>query len=372
VSELAEHPLLAGLAAEAVAELIAAAREQHLRAGTTLWREGDAGDGLYFIREGTVEIRLPGEGSGGRVVAELGVGAVFGEMAVLEEKPRSATATARTEVKVWFVPRAAVLGAIRRCPELALRLLRELSRRLREFNRVYLEQTLQMERLALVGRFARSIIHDLKSPLNVIQLAAEMGLHPAANEESRARARERIRRQVERITDSVNEVLLFTEGTSGSEAWVPMSYGAFLGPVLEELSAEAAMRGVSVEWETEKVPEVRVRLQPRRLRRVLQNLVHNACDVLAEGGRIVVRVHVASGFVVTEVQDNGPGIAPEIRDRLFEPFATHGKAQGTGLGLSICRRIVEDHGGTIAAENVPQGGAVFRFTLPVWASARGQ
>jgi len=372
VSELAEHPLLAGLAAEAVAELIAAAREQHLRAGTTLWREGDPGDGLYFIREGTVEIRLPGEGSGGRVVAELGVGAVFGEMAVLEEKPRSATATARTEVKVWFVPRAAVLGAIRRCPELALRLLRELSRRLREFNRVYLEQTLQMERLALVGRFARSIIHDLKSPLNVIQLAAEMGLHPAANEESRARARERIRRQVERITDSVNEVLLFTEGTSGSEAWVPMSYGAFLEPVLEELSAEAAMRGVSVEWETEKVPEVRVRLQPRRLRRVLQNLVHNACDVLAEGGRIVVRVHVASGFVVTEVQDNGPGIAPEIRDRLFEPFATHGKAQGTGLGLSICRRIVEDHGGTIAAENVPQGGAVFRFTLPVWVSARGQ
>lgn len=358
--------MLAGLEPAAVHPLLAAVRERHLPAGTTLLREGDPGDGLYILREGTVEISLPGASPGARMLAELGPGAVFGEMAILEEKPRSAAAVARTDAKVWFVPREAVLAAIRQSPELGLRLLRELSRRLREFNRLYVEQTLQMERLALLGRFARSIIHDLKSPLNVIQLAAEMGLHPAASEERRNQARERIRRQVERITDSINEILLFTEGGSGAETFAPTSHGAFLRPVLEELAAETVLRGVTLEYTAGSFPSAPVRLQPRRLRRVLHNLVHNACDMLSAGGRIEVRATCSDDQVITEVRDNGPGIAPEIRDRLFEPFATHGKAQGTGLGLSICRRIVEDHGGAIEAENAPEGGAVFRFRLPVW------
>ena len=64
------------------------------------------------------------------------------------------------------------------------------------------------------------------------------------------------------------------------------------------------------------------------------------------------------------VEDTGPGIAPRVRDRLFEPFVS-GKETGLGLGLSICRRLVEAHGGTIRGDNDPGGGAVFTFTLPV-------
>ena len=74
--------------------------------------------------------------------------------------------------------------------------------------------------------------------------------------------------------------------------------------------------------------------------------------------------------VATDIQDSGRGIAPEILDRLFEPFATHGKSKGTGLGLSICQRIIEEHGGRISAHNAPSGGAVFRFTLPIHKSQR--
>jgi signal transduction histidine kinase len=69
--------------------------------------------------------------------------------------------------------------------------------------------------------------------------------------------------------------------------------------------------------------------------------------------------------VVTELEDSGKGIAPQILDRLFEAFATYGKSNGTGLGLSICKRIVQDHKGKIYARNVPGGGALFGFTLPV-------
>jgi len=69
--------------------------------------------------------------------------------------------------------------------------------------------------------------------------------------------------------------------------------------------------------------------------------------------------------VLTEIEDTGPGIAPEIAPTMFEPFATYGKSQGTGLGLSICRRIVTDHRGRIAARGEPGRGAIFAFTLPV-------
>jgi signal transduction histidine kinase len=85
------------------------------------------------------------------------------------------------------------------------------------------------------------------------------------------------------------------------------------------------------------------------------------------GGKILLRFRSDGTNVVTEIEDSGPGIAPEVVDSMFEAFVTHGKAHGTGLGLSICKRIVEDHQGHISARNEPGRGAIFAFTLPVHA-----
>ncbi|MCS7089719.1 MAG: cyclic nucleotide-binding domain-containing protein [Verrucomicrobiota bacterium] len=364
MATLGDHPIFSCVPPPLMNELVAAARRFHLPAGSHLVREGEPGDGLYLLEEGTVEITLATDDACGRILTRLGPGDLFGEMAVLEEKPRSAGAIARTEVRVWFIPREAVLNIIRQCPELTLRFLRELSRRLREFNRIHIEQTLQMERLALLGRFARTIFHDLKSPLNVLQLTAEMGLAPDAAPHCRAEALQRIKRQIERINDSIHEIMLFTEGRAEAELSLSTEYRDFLHSLAEELATETALREVQLNWNSRSWPSGRVRLQPRRLRRVLQNLVHNACDMLSPGGRIELRLFNSSTTAITEVHDNGPGIADEIRPRLFEPFATYGKAQGTGLGLSICRKIIEDHGGTIEAGSSDLGGAMFRFTLP--------
>ena len=83
-----------------------------------------------------------------------------------------------------------------------------------------------------------------------------------------------------------------------------------------------------------------------------------------DGGRVILRFLDKSEEVVTEVEDTGQGIAPEVADRLFEPFATYGKRHGTGLGLSICRRIMEDHRGRICHRKAPNRGAIFVVTLP--------
>ena len=108
-----------------------------------------------------------------------------------------------------------------------------------------------------------------------------------------------------------------------------------------------------------------MRFDPRRLRRIFFNLVHNATDAMQNAGIIFVGFELKPGEIVTEIEDTGPGIAREVADKLFQPFATHGKAHGTGLGLSICKKIAEDHGGRISARSEPGRGAIFSFTLPL-------
>src|SRR5208283_1943513 len=112
-------------------------------------------------------------------------------------------------------------------------------------------------------------------------------------------------------------------------------------------------------------PARQVRLSARRVSRVFYNLCGNARDFMPDGGKIFVRFHVDENEIITEIEDTGPGIAPEVADKLFQPFATHGKARGTGLGLSICKKIIEDHGGRIWVRNEPGRGAIFCFALPL-------
>jgi len=297
------------------------------------------------------------------VFSEVGPGEVFGEMAVIENKPRSAGAVARADTMVYFIPRKEMLALVERSPALALALLQEISHRLREFNRQYIRHVLQAERLAIVGRFARSIVHDLKNPLNVIGLTAEIASLDRATPEMRQQAAGRIRKQIERISDMVSEILDFTQGAQSDFVLAPADYGAFVTQLLEELRPEANLKSVKLELENPP-PAVELLIHPKRLRRVFYNLVHNATDAMPEGGKIILRFQVTEQEVVTEVEDGGRGIAPEIAGQLFEVFATHGKEHGTGLGLSICKRIIQDHQGWISARNQPGRGAVFSFGLP--------
>ena len=339
------------------------AREQEFSAGQEIFRQGDRGDGVYLVQEGLVEISGLVGPNVRLVFAEVGPGEIFGEMAVIEDKPRSACAVAKGNASVYFIPRAEMLALVERSPALALALLREVSHRLREFNRQYLREVLQAERLAIIGRFARSIVHDLKNPLNIIGLTAEMAGMDRATPEMRQQASVRIRQQVERISDLVGEILDFTEGSQAALVLAPTDYDAFVTQVLEELVPEAGLKSVTLELETPP-PAVEMFIHPKRLRRVFSNLVHNATDAMPEGGKIILRFQATEKEVVTEIEDHGRGIAPEIAGQLFQAFATHGKAHGTGLGLSICKRIIEDHHGWISARNKPGGGAIFAFGLP--------
>jgi signal transduction histidine kinase len=339
--------------------------ERSFPAGTRIFSENDPGDGVYIIREGAVEIaHLVGDRAF-CIFTKFGPGEIFGEMAVIEDLPRSATTTALKETKVYFIPRAEMMAILHRSPVLSFRILQEISRRLRDFNQRHLSEIIQAERLSALGNFARSIVHDLKTPLTVIGMAAEIMSGPNSSIDIRRQSYVRVRRQIVSINDLVSDILDFTQNKRGSvESLHPTSYRTFIESLVTELQAEAEYKTASLKLENEP-PDVSLQFDPHRLRRVILNLIRNAVDMMPETGQITLRFFHVENEIITEVQDTGPGIAPEIADRLFQTFVTHGKAHGTGLGLSICKKIIEEHGGRIYARNAPTHGAIFSYTLPV-------
>jgi signal transduction histidine kinase len=356
--------LFRGLGPDELKALRFIAQERHFPASGDIFHEGDPGDGVYFVKGGQVAISCLVGANTRRILSQLGPGDIFGEMAVIEHRPRSATATAVKDTDVFFLPRGEMLSLIQRSPALAFSLLQHISQRLREFDQFYLREVLQAERLAVVGNFARSIIHDLKNPLNIISLAAETFDRPTSRPEARAQAGIRIRQQVGRINAMVSDILVFTEGKRTDVDVKPANYHTYVVDLIAELRAEAELKDTQVQLQNEP-PAVLVQFNPRRLSRVFHNLIHNAADMMPGGGVITLRFQSDGKEIITEIEDNGPGIAPEIADKLFEAFATFGKAHGTGLGLSICKKIIEDHQGRIWARNQPGRGAVFAFALPL-------
>ena len=361
---LEDSKLFSQLGAADLEKLRGIARERTFGAGKEIFKEGDPGDAVYLVREGLVEISVQGGQTGRYIVSQAGPGDLLGEMAVIEAMPRSANAVARQETVLYVLPRAEILDLVAQCPALALAMLREISHRLRGFNRQYLREVLQAERLSVVGRFARSIVHDLKNPLNIIGLTAEMAGMDQVPPASREKALRTIRQQVERINELVGEILDFTQGAAPDLVLPPIDYAAFVRDVLEEIRPEATLRAATLDLENSP-PSVALPLNPKRLRRVFCNLIHNATDAMPKGGRILLRFRSTAQEVITELEDTGPGIAPEIAGQLFEAFATYGKAHGTGLGLSICKKILEDHRGWITAHTKAGRGAIFEFGLPL-------
>jgi len=223
------------------------------------------------------------------------------------------------------------------------------------------QELIRQERISTIGRLSSSIVHDLRNPLAAVYGGAEMLVDAELSPSQVKRLAANIYRASRRIQELLQDLLNVSRGSSRGAEVCKLRDVAAAG--CESLLASAEVQRVAVEI---RIPdEIELPLERNRMERVFSNLVGNALEMMPEGGRIQISAAADNGFVVADVRDTGPGIAPEIRDSLFEPFVSAGKKNGLGLGLALARQTVLDHGGDMWAESEPGHGACFRLRLPV-------
>lgn len=223
-------------------------------------------------------------------------------------------------------------------------------------------ELIRRERLSAIGTMASSIIHDFKGPMTAILGFSELLAMDEVPKEDKAKIYETLRGEIDRMVGMTGDVLAFTRGEI-AHAPELTDIGEFLSNTTSALSK--LLENASVELVHEFKVQPKVQIDPQRFRRVIENLISNSCDAMQDGGKIFVRVVPdEDGKIHVEVEDTGRGIPPEVRGKLFEPFATFGKAHGTGLGMAIARKVVEAHGGTIELVDKDTPGAMFRITIP--------
>ena len=245
------------------------------------------------------------------------------------------------------------------------------------------QQLLRSERLASLSQFASMFAHDIRNPLAGIKKTLEVLAERREHQEAPLRTLiEDLQFTVHLLLGMINDMLdVYQDSYSG----LPLSRAHFsvneeLREVAHLFRSEASARGVTIRVEAPD-GEIVTQGDRRRLQRVWINLLHNALKYSPPAGQIVMTVRLARNGecpgaageeqtppVVTEVQDDGPGIDPADLPQIFEMFFR--KKDGTdlrigrGLGLHFCRLVVEAHHGRIVAANRPTGGAVFSVVLP--------
>ncbi|MEO0003997.1 MAG: hypothetical protein RLZZ22_1689, partial [Pseudomonadota bacterium] len=271
----------------------------------------------------------------------------------------------------------------------------EESKRLLLHSRELEEQSLSLERASaelraaneqlksldrLKDDFMSSVTHELRTPLTSIRALAELMLDDARAEAGGAPAMRLEQRQnflaiivaeAERLGRLVNQVLDMAKIESGHAEWqhAELDLVALIRRSADTVAELLRERGAELALELPGSP-VTVRADPDRLTQVMINLISNAAKfVPVDSGRIRIGLTRQGDRVLVEVQDNGPGVAPEQQALVFEKFRQGGDAsqrpQGTGLGLPISRQIVEHFGGRIGLRSPPGQGACFSFWLPL-------
>lgn len=231
------------------------------------------------------------------------------------------------------------------------------------------EKLVHSERLAAIGRLAAQITHEIRNPLSSIGLNIELlgddvDNLPVDRRDEVASILEAVLAEVHRLTEITEGYLRFARLPTAQKQHKDV--GDLCADLVAFFAGEAAARGVNVELHVENALPA-VAIDGDRLRQALLNLLRNGADAASNGGtvRISVARHVDGDDLDVQilVEDNGPGIAADVGDKLFSPFFTT-KPEGTGLGLMVAREIVREHGGDLALSSSSLGGAAFVIRLP--------
>ncbi|MBI5480367.1 MAG: HAMP domain-containing histidine kinase [Deltaproteobacteria bacterium] len=215
---------------------------------------------------------------------------------------------------------------------------------------------------------ARTVAHELKNPLASIQGLAQLLARGAAHGSKDQERFEVMLREIGRMGQVLDEFRGFARPLSGLTV-ARTDLGDLLHHVALLSEPEAAARGVEVRAPAAAGPQVEC--DPQKVKQALLNLVRNALEALPGGGAITIAAATRDGAAEITVRDTGPGLAPAVRERLFQPGVTT-KPGGSGIGLVVARSIAAQHGGRLTLADAPGGGCVATLTLPLQSAAAAE
>jgi signal transduction histidine kinase len=225
-------------------------------------------------------------------------------------------------------------------------------------------ELIRQERISTIGRLSSSIVHDLRNPLAAIYGGAEMLVDTELSPPQMKRLAANIYRASRRIQELLQDLVDVSRGKTEAPEICK------LREVVEAACDASAAAADSQEVRIEFTPgeDVELPIERARMERVFLNLIGNSLEAMPDGGAIRITAGSSGENVFIEFADTGPGIAPTLRGRLFEPFVSVGKKNGLGLGLALSRQTVLDHGGEIWVDQTTPGGspgARFIIRLPL-------
>ena len=227
--------------------------------------------------------------------------------------------------------------------------------------RQHQQQLLRAEQMMAIGQVAAGVAHELRNPLTSIKGLVQVNLREARANGLPAEDLAVIEHEIRRMERTLQTFLDFARPPQPQRR--RLNPAAVAERVFALVAGRAKKQGVSLRLSQ---PEAAVWLEADQdqLQQLLLNLVLNALDAMPQGGTVEVELRPArDGLVEMQVRDTGPGIAPQILPKVFETFVSS-KETGVGLGLPVSKRIAEDHGGSLSAYNLPEGGACFVLRLP--------
>lgn len=322
---------------------------------------GGFGETLGSIRA-VESIRTPLKGNLAKAhiafIAILAIGLSLGTMLLVN---RHLTLTVRTRTRTLekeMTDRKQAEEALRTSQEQLLNQQRHETERVQMDLDKVRSQLVNQTRLATIGQVAGSIAHELRNPLGAARNACYFLKHYVSRSDPESVKNIAI---IEEEIDTASRII--TELMDTVRAKPPVRKPTDVGQLIREAGEKARLADdIRCQVTLAPAPFI-VEADPGQLRQVLANLLLNAAHALDGEGEIHIEASRNADCSEIVIRDNGPGIAAEARDRLFEPLFTT-RAKGAGLGLTICREIIERHGGTIELVDDGQPGAAFRIRLP--------
>lgn len=351
--------------------------------GLILFNEGDPADKFYIIMSGEVEVWKAYGTDDEDMLAIHGHGKLFGEMALIDNLPRSATVKTKTHARLLQIGEHNFQNMIRENSSVAFSIVRSLSSMVRKSNETFLEdlkernielekansdlkiaheELIKKERLSNLGKFSSMILHDIRNPISTVKAYTELLLLDSEVPEKTRKYISNIKFETERINNLASELLDYSRGDIRLEMKI-INISDFLSALESSIQRRFSSGNIKIIIENDFTDHAVFDYE--RMIRVMMNLAENARKALSGKGVFSITVQKNGNSLQFLVKDNGEGMSEDIQKHIFEPFYSSSRGGGTGLGMVIVKNIVEAHEGELTIVSSTGQGTEIKIDLPL-------